>query len=345
MATKYKGGTHMSTALVTGATGLVGYNVVQALLEQGRSVRALVRSPEMGARLLPPGCSIVPGDITNVESVRAALRDCSSIFHIAGLVDRWGAKPDDFKKVNVIGTRNLVDAALQSTIRKFVHVSTVMVFRNRGGTEYDEADFDPQPKPSAYDRTKQEAELYVRAGIKRGLPGVVVNPSGVYGPGPTRSHWFQTFIRQLAQGSMPLLPPGGMPYVYSEDVAKGCLLAEEKGLIGEGYILSESCQKFSQLAEVVVEQLGIKRTPAVMPWWVARILATTGAWWSMVTRQPPLIHREYLRLWQLGKARPSNAKARRELGWQPRSFREGVRETIAALALDIHTQSLIAPSA
>ena len=313
--------------LVTGATGIVGYNIVKALLEQGRQVRVLVRSMEEAAQVLPPECELVEGDVTDKKSVLKAVTDCSVVYHAAGLPEQWLPDPSLFHQVNSLGTRNIVEAALQAGVKKFIYISTIDIFSVKPGSEYDETALGNLPSKSLYGRSKQEAEQFVADGIKKGLPACFVHPAGVYGPGPKESQWFMDFIKKMKQGKIPAVPPGVLPVVFSEDLAAGCLLIERNAPIGERYIFCESARTWGEIVQVVASELGIKKVPAILPFWLAWMIATTGTAISTFTKKPPLLQRQILRFLQLG-ARPSSAKARRQLGWEPRSFREGVRKTI-----------------
>jgi nucleoside-diphosphate-sugar epimerase len=320
----------LDKALVTGATGLVGFNLVQALLNEGREVRALVRSVERGRQVLPAGTEPVQGDITDPASVRDAVRGCSAVYHAAGLPEQWLPDRDTFRRVNVQGTQNMIEAALAEGVAKFVYVSTVDVFAAGAGEEFDETRLDPQPKATPYERSKQEADRAVVAAIATGLPAVFIHPAGVYGPGPATSPGLNEFIRLAARGKVPMVPPGIIPVVFAPDLAAGCLLAGQRAAVGERYILSESCLGFRDIARLVGEECNRPQAPRVMPLWLARAVAVVGEWVADLNKRPPLIHRGQLHLLQW-KARPSSAKAQRDLGWRPIPFREGVKKTLAFL--------------
>jgi nucleoside-diphosphate-sugar epimerase len=320
----------LNKTLVTGATGLVGYNLVQTLLEHGQEVRALVRSVDRGRQVLPAAAELVQGDVTDAASVRAAVRGCSAVYHAAGLPEQWLADRGTFQRVNVQGTQNLIDAALAEGVPKFVYVSTVDVFAAGPGEEFDETRLDPQPKGTPYERSKQDADQAVVAAVAKGLPAVFVHPAGVYGPGPATSPGLNEFFKLAVQGKIPLVPPGIIPVVFAPDLAAGCVRAGQQAPVGERYIFSESCLEFREIAQVVGEICPGIKTPGVMPLWFAKMLAVVGEWVADLRKKPPLIHRGQLHYLQW-KARPNSAKARRSLGWQPVPFREGVKRTLEYL--------------
>lgn len=320
----------MNKVLVTGATGLIGYPIVCALLKEGRRVKALVRSPEKARPILPEDCELVSGDVTDLNSIARAMEDCVTVYHTAGIHEQWLPNPDLFYQVNTQGTRNMTLAALQKNIEKFIYISTVDIFSAPRGHSYDETMLDPEPKKTAYGGSKQQADRIVAAACEKGLAAAFIHPAAVYGPAPAGSLWFMEFIRNIKQKKIPLVPPGALPLVYSEDLAAGCLLAEKKAGDGERFILSESCISFEQMAHVVSEELSIRKFPTVMPLWLARFLAITGETISEFTGKPPLLYRGQLELLQL-QTKPVSDKAKHILGWNPISFQEGVKRTIAYL--------------
>ncbi len=321
----------VDTTLVTGATGLVGYHVACALLQRGRRVRALVRSIERGKAVLPEECELAVGDITDRAAVRRAMEGCSVVYHVAGLHEQWLRDPAQFEQVNVGGTRNAIDAALELGVERFVYTSTIDVFACQPGDEFDESRLDEQPRGTPYERSKQAADREVVAAMPRGLPAIFLHPSAVYGPGPTSSPGFNALIEQLCQGQLPALPPGGVGVVFAPDVGEGHVLAEGRAAIGSRYILSESYCTSEDLARVVCAAMGLaKQPPPTLPPAVARGIASTGEWAAKFTHRPPLIPAGGLcfMLWQ---ARPCADKARRELGWRPAPLSEGIKQTVAFL--------------
>ena len=321
--------------LLTGATGLLGNAIARLLVGEGRSVRALVRSPARAAAVVPAACELVAGDVTDAAAVLAAARGCEVIYHAAGLPEQWLRDPREFDRVNVDGTRNLVAAARAVDARRFVYASTIDVFRFAApGQPFDESELDPAPKATAYERSKQEADRVVTAAVGDGLPAVFLHPSGIYGPGPLTSPGTNHLLADLVKGKVPMLLPGAIPVVYSDDVALGHLLAEKHAAIGARYILSESTHSLTAIAEAVRRETSASgrasKVPPVMPIAVAKIVAAAGEFVSGWTGKPPLLPKGQLEFLQYG-AVPSGQKAMRELGWKPRPFAQGLRETLAFL--------------
>ena len=314
--------------LLTGGTGLVGSSIAQALVGAGRPVRALVRSRARGQAALPAAVELVEGDVTDAASLRRAVDGCAAVYHAAGLPEQWFADPAIFQRVNVQGTAHMIEAALAAGVTRFVYSSTIDIFAAAPGATYDETVIDPRPKGTYYERSKQDADRLVVAALERGLPAVFVHPSAVYGPAPAASPGLNDFIARILRGEIPMLLPGGMPVVYAPDLAIGHLLAEERAAVGARYILSESYHSLAEIAAAVVATAGRGTVPRVMPMGVAKAVSAAGEWLSKLTGKPPLIPAGQLCFLQW-QARPSSARAQRELGWKPTPFAAALPATIA----------------
>jgi dihydroflavonol-4-reductase len=321
-------------ALVTGATGKVGHSIARALLERGDEVHVLVRNPGRASSQLPPGVQAIRGDVTEPASVEKAAAGCELVFNAMGLPEQWFADPDIFERVNARGTETVVRAAAAAGARRVVHTSTIDVFHAEPGTPFDESQVADYPKGTAYERSKQHAErLALAAAAETGVDLVIVNPAAVYGPGPPGSASVELgLLRPVVEGrraAVPLLPPGGLPMVYSTGLATGQLLAAARGVPGERYILCDGHLSFRELAETAVRLAGRGRVPAVMPVPFAKALAAGGEVVSRAIRKPPLLPKGQLHFF-LWDARPQSGKAQRELGWVPTPLEDGLRAAVSA---------------
>ncbi len=318
--------------LVTGATGKIGNALAAALLERGEDVRVLVRDPGRAAEVLPSGVEVVKGDVTDPGSLPAAVEGRELVFNAMGLPEQWF--PDDgiFDRVNAVGSRDLARAAKEAGVRRFVHTSTNDVFHAEQGARFDESQLADYPKGTAYERSKQRAEELVLA-ERDGMEVVLLNPTGVYGPGPSPSDGYERgLFEPLVKKKVPALPPGGGSLIYVDGVVQGHLLAAEKGKDGERYILSDGYMPIRELAELVVRLAGRGRVPPSMPVPVAKAFAGAGELISRVIRRPPMLPRGQLHylLWQ---ADADSSKAQRELGFTPTPIDEGVRKTLQDMGL------------
>jgi dihydroflavonol-4-reductase len=319
-------------ALVTGATGKVGHAIASSLLDRGDQVRALVRDPKRAASVLPAGIEPVKGDVTDVESLAAAVEGCEQVFNSMGMPEQWVRDEAIFDQVNAIGSQQVAVAAKRAGVHRFIHTSTHDVFHADSGERFDETMLADYPKGTAYERSKQHAEELVLA-ERDGMEVVILNPSGVYGPTPSPTPSFENGIFEpVVRKRLPAVPPGGTGYAYVEGVAAGHLLAADRGADGERYILADGYADFRELAETAKRIAGRGRVPPTMPVPVAKAIANLGAGISRVIRRPPLLPKGQLTyiLWQ---ARPDSSKAQRELGWKTTPLDEGVRKTLNSMGL------------
>jgi dihydroflavonol-4-reductase len=315
------------TVLITGATGQVGHAIARRLADDGVEPRALVRSPAR-ARVLPAGAQPVFGDVTDAPSLRAALDGCATVYHAAGIPEQWRRDAGEFTRGNVEGPRNVVEAALAEGVERFVYTSTDDVLVQAPGATFDESVINPNPGQTPYQRSKQEADRIVTAALDRGLPAVFLHPAGVYGPAPFLVKGLNDLLMQLAKRKTPALLPGGMAVAYSDDVADGHLRAAAQAPVGARYLLAESFQSLTEIARAVAASEPRAKVPRVMPLPIARAVSMAGERVAQVTGRPPMIPRSVLQFLERG-ARPSGARARTELGWNPTPFATGVERTLA----------------
>ncbi len=318
------------TVLVTGATGLVGFAIVERLVAEGRRVRALVRDLARARRSLPDSVELIVGDVTAPETLKAAVSGVKLVYHAAGMPEQW--QPDDgiFDKVNRQGTKHVMEEALLAGVSRVVYTSTMDVFAAPRGGTLRETELDPQPKPTAYERSKQAAEREAESFLERGLDVVFVNPGAVYGPSPALTA-LNAFFVQLLEGKVPLLPPGGLPLAFIDGVAEVHLAAASRGVRGERYLVADEHRSMRSLAEEILLAAGRNRPPPkVAPAWVLRALAGVSAPFARRFGGKPLIAPGELSflLWDV---RVDASKAKRDLGFQPTPARVGIERTVNAL--------------
>jgi dihydroflavonol-4-reductase len=320
----------MDRTLITGATGLVGFNTAKELLAAGRQVRAAVRSVSRARGVLPEEIELVEADVCDRASIARAMEGCSRVFHCAGIPEQWLPDTARFQEVHVAGTQNLIDAALAEGAQRFVYVSTIDVFAADTGAEFDESRIDEEPKGTAYERSKQDADRLVVAAVERGLPAVFVHPAAVFGPGPTGSRGINDFFLDLRDRKIPGILPGGMPIVYGPDLGRGLLLAEDSE-IGSRYIFCDDYFSLKELATLLVAACPSAKVPLALPIWVARLLSEGGEAFAKIRKKPPLIPRGQLVFLQW-QAKPQSTKAIQELGWTKTPTAEAIAETMRSLA-------------
>ena len=240
---------------------------------RGACAGALARSaPTCCRRASQP----VTGDVTDPKSLQAALDGVGTVYHAAGIPEQWRKDTGEFARVNVEGTRNVVEAALAAGVERFVYTSTDDALVQGPGKEFDESVLNPGPGDTPYQRSKLEADQVVTEALDRGLPAVFLHPAGVYGPAPFLVKGLNDLLLELAKRKTPMLLPGGMGVAFSEDVADGHVRAAAQAPVGARYLLAESFQSLTEIAEAVAAAEPRAKVPRVMPMPVARGVMTVG---------------------------------------------------------------------
>lgn len=247
--------------LVTGATGFLGANLVEALnYYTDWHVRALHRYTSSLDALRGLSYEPVEGDILDSQSLLEAMRGCYAVFHVAGIVtDYWKQDVEELRRVNVDGTRNVVDAALTTGVARLIYTSSQGALGFPDGTEpIDEShQFNIPPDTFPYGHSKYLAEQEVRDGIERGLDAVIVNPTVPIGPHDVNLY-ISRIILETFRGRALFVPPGGINVVDVGDVAQGHIMALEKGRRGERYLLGGHNITNLELIKKIAIALGVR---------------------------------------------------------------------------------------
>jgi nucleoside-diphosphate-sugar epimerase len=313
---------------VTGGTGFIGGHVVRQLLAGGHDVVALVRHVARAGDLESAGAVLAEGDITDRESMREPMRGADGVFHIAAWY-KVGAKDAKVaERINVEGTRNVLELMRELEIPKGVYTSTVAVFSDTGGNLVDESYRFHGKHLSEYDRTKYLAHYEVALPmIEKGLPLVIVMPGLIYGPSD-HSSVRRSLVKYL-QGKLPVVPKGAAYcWAHVEDTARGHVQAMEKGTPGQSYIIAGERHSFEEALKIAESITGIpapKRrvSPGTLRF-MSKIMGIIGT----VITPPEEYHPETLRVIAGATYLGDNSKAKRVLGFDPRPLEEGFRETL-----------------
>lgn len=313
---------------ITGATGFIGGRVARQLAAAGHEVRALVRDPTRADDLAALGIRLHRGDITDRDSLRGPMSGVDGVFHIAGWYKIGARDRQAAVRINVDGTRNVLEVMRDLGIPKGVYTSTLAVFSDTGGRVVDETYRHDGAWLSEYDRTKWVAHFGVAEPMMRqGLQLVIVQPGMVYGPGDTSS-LRDSFVQYL-RGRLPMTPQRtAMCWAHVDDTARGHLLAMEKGRPGESYIIAGPAHTLRELFELAEQITGIpapKRHPSPA---TLRALARVADVVGSVLPLSGTFTGEGLRAIAGVTYLGSSDKASRELGFTPRSLAEGLRETL-----------------
>jgi dihydroflavonol-4-reductase len=311
--------------LVTGATGLVGWQIVDQLCAAGRPVRVMARNTDAARTVLPAVVEVVAGDLQDPASVARAVEGAGTVFHAAGMPEQWVRDTSAFIRVNVEGTRAIAQAALRADVHAFVYTSTIDVFAHAPGLAYDENVLATIPLPTPYERSKQLADTVVVDAMREGLPARFIHPAAVFGPSPTRTPGLNDTIRALAQGGLPALPPGGIPVVYAPDVARAEIVAVDAA-VGSRFIVCDRYLPFPELARRIRDIAG-SRIPITLPYPAARVLSAAAETTARLTRRAPLLPAGQLHFMTSHHV-PDSTKARTEIGWVPTDLTTALSATL-----------------
>lgn len=317
-------------ALVTGASGFTGSHLVRALEQQGDLVVGLVRKSSNLARLSNCTVQLVYGDITDRDAMRSAMAGVDIVFHTAAYVELGIVDEAEMERVNVEGTRCVLETAQAAGVSKVVYCSTIGVFGDTGGKRVNETFKRTQTNfSSAYDRTKYQAQEWVDRFAAQGLPVVSLLPSGIFGADDPH---FGPVMQQFLKGRLKLWAGGDRitGIVHVDDLAAAMILAAAKSKPGEHYIISAGELTTREMFEIFSQETRIP-APSEAPKLVVRFL---GSLLDPVGRllkwQPPLsrerVHYIYDRC-----VRVDATKAFQELSWHPRSASETLREIVQTM--------------
>ncbi len=318
--------------LVTGASGFLGSHLIDALINQGYQVKALVRKTVNPNLLNKPGLELCHGDITDKNILSCAVKDSIIVYHCAAKVSDWGsAKP--FFKVNVEGTENLLKASLREKVERFVHVSSLTVLDiSKNHWLSDEGHPYPEKYFESYTKTKVLAEkLVMRYYREEGLPVVIVRPSVIWGPGDTTI--LPRLISLLKSGKFFFIGKGNQKInlSYISNAVDALLLAGTgKKAVGQIYNIADDEQiTFNGFIKELASLLNIDPPVKSIPFPLAYLIASFLELWAKAARSktPPLLTRYGVYL-ASSQAVFDTSKAKNELGYQPRvSFEEGLQTT------------------
>jgi dihydroflavonol-4-reductase len=312
---------------VTGAAGHAGNNLVRALLEQGRRVRALVHRDRRALEGLD--VEIVEGDIRDLACLRRALGGVKVVYHAAAYIslsmDEWPL----LEAINVCGTRNVVEACLKCKVRRLIHFGSVHALVQKPlNVPLDESRLlVTSRRCPPYDRSKALGEMEVRKGIEQGLDAVIVYPTGMIGPYDFRPSYLGQVLLALCEKRLPALVAGGFDWVDVRDVVAGALEAEKHAHIGGRYLLPGHWASMRDLAAMVQEITWTRPPRLAFPQWMARLGVPFGTRFTKLDGEHPLYTPVSLRALRSNRV-VSRARAARDLGYHPRPLQETLVDTL-----------------
>jgi dihydroflavonol-4-reductase len=315
--------------LVTGATGFLGSHIARKLVEKGNDVKILLRKSSRTANIDNIEAERVYGDVTDLDSLKSAIKGCDTLFHTAGLVSFRKKDHQKMQDINVGGVVNAMKAALDAGVGKVVYTSSVAAVGvdPAGGIANEQTEFTLESEGIPYLNTKYHGELESLKFVEQGLPLVIVNPSVVVGPGDIYLS-STAFIQWYCKKKFPGYMDGTMNIVDVEDVAEGHLLAAEKGKVGERYILGNTNLTINELFDMLQRLTGVPRPKMKIPYTFAlvsgylveRILGISFPNYSTMDVDSVKLSKYK---WYV-----DSSKAEKELGYKKSNIEQSVKKTV-----------------
>jgi dihydroflavonol-4-reductase len=286
--------------LVTGATGLVGGNLTRLLVqEKGEQVKVLLRASSNTMALDDLGVERVIGDITDPESLKRATEGCNRVYHAAAVVSNWNGYRKAMKQINVVGTANVMQSAMDAGVERVVHVSTngTIGMRTRDNPADETVPYLYEQYGNAYSLTKRQAHDTVLAFVKKGLNAVIGCPTYMFGAWDVRPT-SGTMILESRAGRVLFYPAGGNNIVDVLDVCHGLILACERGRTGEAYLLcnQDGNLSYREIFDLIADVVGSRRPIAPLPRWLAMGAGYALDAWGKLTGAAPEINSASMRV-------------------------------------------------
>jgi farnesol dehydrogenase len=321
---------------LTGGTGFIGAHLINALIEEGKHVHALVRTPAKASSLPVEGVTIFKGDILDPKSIKEAMEGCEEVYHLGGNASIYEKDPKRYFTINVDGTQNVMDAAIDLGIKRMVFTSTAGVLGPSVGGVVTEDKKREIGFFNEYESSKAEAEALVRKYVEeKDIEVMTVSPTRVYGYylfGEPAS--VSLLISKYIKGNWKIIPGDGTKvgnYVYVDDVVSGHMLAMKNGAKGETYILGGENYSYNEFFKVLKDVSGQDYGLIKTPIWAQMIFARLNKFFSLLFGKKPALTTKWVRRgnyhWEVD---PS--KSVRELGVEITPLGEGIRKTIEGLS-------------
>jgi len=315
----------MKPALVTGASGFLGWHVARVLVERGHRVRALVRP---GSRVDGLDVECVAGDLRDAVSLSRAISGCGLLFHVAADYRLWARDPRDLYHSNVDGTRNLLEAARQAGVEQTVYTSTVgCIGIPPGGIGDESLPVRFRDMTGDYKRSKFLAENVAMDFARAGMPLVIVNPTAPLGDHDVKPTPTGKIVLDFLNGDMPAFIDTGLNVVDVRDVAEGHWQACERGRAGERYILGSENLTLAQILEKLAAITGRKAPTVRLPYLMAYCAGACSTAWAGITGRPPRVPLEAVRMAKK-KMWVTHEKASAEIGFVTGPAEQALRRAV-----------------
>jgi len=310
---------------LTGASGHIGTNLCRKLLDNHHDLRVLTNRYTDSIEGLD--LEIVKGDILNISSLQELADGAEVLIHLAASISING--DEHVLDTNVIGTKNILDVVKSCKVKRLLHFSSIHALVHQ---PLDQILDEERPLAVSdhiiYNQSKALAEELVLHAVESGLDAVIINPTSVMGPNDFKPSLVGQAIIQLYKGKIPALIPGGYDWVDVRDVVEGTIKAMESGRSGQSYLLSGHFKTLPELYEQITLIQGKDNKLPVIPFWLAEVGVPFLKAWAMVSGNKPLYTKESIEILKTAHPKISSKKARNELGYESRPFKETLKDTI-----------------
>ena len=312
---------------ITGANGHVGANLVRRLLKEEYEIRVLQYHDHEAFDGL--NVEAVPGDLNDPESLVPFCKDLDVLIHLAAKITIGNNKYESVYKINVDGTKNLVQAAKKASVKRYIHFSSIHALVHE---PLDQPMNEMRPlaldSSIAYEKTKSIADEWVMGQQANNFDVIVLNPTAILGPCDFKPSLMGQLIIRLYNGSLPGLIPGGYDWVDVRDICDATYNAIFQGKGGERYILSGTWKSVGNFAKLLGAVTNKKINKPIFPLWLARLGLPFIQFYSKLSGQHPLYTNQSLSILQEGNKNICNDKAKKELGFQSRPLADTLKDTV-----------------
>jgi dihydroflavonol-4-reductase len=310
---------------ITGASGHIGNCLVNELKLRGAEIKVLVHNFKSNLDLL--NVELVEGSLLDQGSLIRLCDGVDVVFHLAAQIAIENSSAEQVYEINVTGTKNILKAAKDCMVGKFIHFSSIHAFRVTSKSQLlEETAPRVESDKTIYEFTKAEGEREVMRAVEGGLNAVILNPTAVIGPFDYRNSLLGKALRKIYQNKLPFLISGGYNWVDVRDVVAASINAVESGRKGENYLLSGQYCSLKELS-VMISRLSHCRIPVIVPVSLARLACPFFKAYSMFTGTQPLYTYQSLDILVNSPVNVSNVKARKDLGYAPRSLERSLIDT------------------
>ena len=310
---------------ITGASGHIGNCLVRELKKQGAAIKVLVHN--FRGDLDKLDVDLIRGNLLEPESLIPLCEGVEVVFHLAAQIDIGNKSKAQIYDTNVTGTKNILKAAINQRVKKFIHFSSIHAFQAEPlDMILDENRSKVEAKEIIYEYSKAEGEREVMKAVSEGLNVVILNPTAVIGPLDYRGSLLGQALLKIYKNKLPFLVSGGYNWVDVRDVVEASLQAIESGRNGENYILSGKYCSLRDLSVMISEISGCK-IPMIVPVALAQLACPFFKIYSSISNKEPLYTYQSLNILANSPAKISNAKAVKELGYKPRPLEQTLRDT------------------